>query len=370
MPEIDDRVLDRRLRRPTNSGFAGLVLKEWAEREQLAAELQQEIQALLNEIAGVQAFVFAPPSLPGAGGGLPIQWSSQSIGDPAQVYEVAEEVKQKAQASGRFIVVQNSLAFDAPQVHGHHRSRPRRGARRAGQRDRHDARRCWSAAASISQFDRDFEQLRHHHPGAAGVPAQPGTLGEFFVRARRRARWCRCRPGDQHRDQRRARGDRAVQPAQLGDLFGAAAARRHDGRRSATSSRTSRSEMHAGGLLHRLFRPVAPGGAARATPSLIAFGLAIIVIYLVLAAQFESFRDPFIIMMSVPLSIFGAISPLNLGLGDAEHLHAGRADHPGRADHQARHPDGRVRQPAAEKHGMPRSRGDRCGGEGPACVRS
>ena len=39
------------------------------------------------------------------------------------------------------------------------------------------------------------------------------------------------------------------------------------------------------------------------------------VIYLVLAAQFESFRDPLIIMMSVPLSIFGALVPLNLGLG-------------------------------------------------------
>jgi multidrug efflux pump len=48
---------------------------------------------------------------------------------------------------------------------------------------------------------------------------------------------------------------------------------------------------------------------------MIAFALAVIVIYLVLAAQFESFRDPLIIMMSVPLSIFGAIIPLNLGLG-------------------------------------------------------
>jgi multidrug efflux pump len=48
---------------------------------------------------------------------------------------------------------------------------------------------------------------------------------------------------------------------------------------------------------------------------LIAFVLAVIVIYLVLAAQFESFRDPLIIMMSVPLSIFGAMLPLNLGLG-------------------------------------------------------
>ena len=48
---------------------------------------------------------------------------------------------------------------------------------------------------------------------------------------------------------------------------------------------------------------------------MIAFALAIVVIYLVLAAQFESFRDPFIILMSVPLSIFGAVLPLNLGLG-------------------------------------------------------
>ncbi len=46
---------------------------------------------------------------------------------------------------------------------------------------------------------------------------------------------------------------------------------------------------------------------------MLAFGAAIIVIYLVLAAQFESFRDPFIIMMSVPLSIFGALLPLYMG---------------------------------------------------------
>ena len=46
----------------------------------------------------------------------------------------------------------------------------------------------------------------------------------------------------------------------------------------------------------------------------IAFALAIVVIYLVLAAKFESFRDPLIIMMAVPLSLFGALVPLNLGL--------------------------------------------------------
>src|SRR3546814_20672953 len=47
---------------------------------------------------------------------------------------------------------------------------------------------------------------------------------------------------------------------------------------------------------------------------MIAFAFALIVIYLVLAAQFESFRDPIIVLVSVPMSIFGALIPLNLGL--------------------------------------------------------
>ena len=84
----------------------------------------------------MQAFVFAPPSLPGSGGGLPISMIIQSTGDAGQVYEVAEEIKNKAQASGRFIVVQNSLAFDAPQVTRDHRPRPRRGLNVADQRYR------------------------------------------------------------------------------------------------------------------------------------------------------------------------------------------------------------------------------------------
>ncbi|HET8726241.1 MAG TPA: efflux RND transporter permease subunit, partial [Alphaproteobacteria bacterium] len=47
---------------------------------------------------------------------------------------------------------------------------------------------------------------------------------------------------------------------------------------------------------------------------MIAFAFALIVIYLVLAAQFESFRDPIIVLVSVPMSICGALIPLNLGL--------------------------------------------------------
>ena len=76
------------------------MLKDWAERERSQGEIQQDIQGRLGKVAGVEGFVFAPPSLPGSGGGLPITVLIQSIHDPGRVYEVAEEVRKKATETG------------------------------------------------------------------------------------------------------------------------------------------------------------------------------------------------------------------------------------------------------------------------------
>jgi multidrug efflux pump len=100
----------------TNSAFVGFAFKDWAERERSTKLIQEDIQGRIGKLAGVEAFVFAPPTLPGSGGGLPISVVVRSTGESSQVFEVAEEIKNKAQASGRFIVVQNSMTFDAPQV--------------------------------------------------------------------------------------------------------------------------------------------------------------------------------------------------------------------------------------------------------------
>ncbi len=131
-------------------GFFGFKLKEWSERAgKKAAATKQDIQNYLNDVAGVQGFVFAPPSLPGASDGLPIQFVIRSIGDPGQVFEVAETIKNKAQASGRFIVVQSSLTYSTPRAKVVDRSRPRRRARRADQRDRHHRRRAGRRHADL-----------------------------------------------------------------------------------------------------------------------------------------------------------------------------------------------------------------------------
>ena len=75
--------------------------------------------------------------------------------------------------------------------------------------------------------------------------------------------------------------------------------------------------------------------------------LALVFIYLVLSAQFESFADPFVIMLSVPLSMAGALFALWMTGGTWNIYSQIGVITLGRADHQARHSDRRVRQPVA-----------------------
>ena len=87
------------------------------------------------------------------------------------------------------------------------------------------------------------------------------------------------------------------------------------------------------------------------------FLLSGILIYLVLAAQFESFRDPFIILAgSVPLALSGALALPVPRLYDAQHLQPDRAHHPRRSRREERDPDRRVRQqPAGGGEGQART---------------
>ena len=125
----------------TNTGFAVWALKDWADRETSQAQVQQEIQGRISTVDGVQAFVFAPPSLPGAGGGLPISIVIQSTGDASRVFEVAEQIRQEAQAIGSVHRRAELARLRRPTGDGDHRPRSRRRAERAGRGHRLDPRR-------------------------------------------------------------------------------------------------------------------------------------------------------------------------------------------------------------------------------------
>ncbi|MXQ13063.1 efflux RND transporter permease subunit [Microvirga makkahensis] len=291
-------------------GFVGFKLKPWNEREKKGAETKQEIQNLLDENGGLQAFVFAPPSLPGAGGGLPIQYVLRTIGDPAQAYEVGEQVRQRAQKSGKFIVVQNSISYETPR------------ARITVDRDRAAALGvpvsqigstlgALVGGAPISKFDRDNRSYDVVSQVRQSDRLNPELLAQYYVRAS---------DGSMVPLSALVRIETDAAPASIEQFNQLNAA--------TISALPLPGVTTSEGLatLRSIAREVMPQGfyedyagqsrleVQEGSSILLAFGLAIIVIYLVLAAQFESFRDPFIIMMSVPLSMFGAMIFLNVGL--------------------------------------------------------
>lgn len=294
----------------TNTGFVVWGLHDWADRERSQAEIQQDIQARIDRVDGVQAFVFAPPTLPGAGGGLPVSIIIQSTGQPSEVFEVADQIRQEAEATGQFIIVQNTLAFDAPQVTVTI-DRERAAALNVPVSDIGTTLGALVGGGAISQFDRESNSYDIITQVPAEYRNNPEALGEFFIRS--------------------TTGDMIPLSAVVDIRTNAspAAIEQFNQLNSATIEAMPMPGVTTGTAIQTvtdIARNTMPdsffidySGQSRLEVTqgntiLIAFTLAVVVIYLMLAAQFESFRDPFIILMSVPLSIFGAILPLNLGI--------------------------------------------------------
>ena len=164
-------------------GFYIWVFEDWADRERSQAELQQDLQGRLGAVAGVEGFVFAPPTLPGSGGGLPITVVIQSIHDPQRVFEVA----RGGEAQGRGVGPLHRRA-EQPRLRraaGQRDDRPRPGGQpeRADQRHRRDAR-----APRRRRVDRRVRpRLRTATTSSprcrASGAATRTTSAQFFVRA-------------------------------------------------------------------------------------------------------------------------------------------------------------------------------------------
>ena len=96
-------------------GFGGMVTKPWSERTKTAQDLQMEVAGPLSQIAGVRAFPTTPPALPG-GGDFPVDLVIASAVEPRQLAEIAGTLVGKAFASGLFMFADADLKFDQPQT--------------------------------------------------------------------------------------------------------------------------------------------------------------------------------------------------------------------------------------------------------------
>lgn len=310
IPELDINFSITGMGGQTDSAIMLWAFDDWADRDRSQSELQADIQERLTAVSGVEPLVFSPPTLPGAGGGLPISMVIQSTGDADRVFEVTEEIKQRAMATGQFIVVQNSLAYNAQEVVVTI-DRDRAAALNLPIRDIGNTLSLLVGDGSIAQFDRDSKSYDIIMQVPQEYRNNPERLGEFFVRS--------------------VTGDMVPLSAvvNISTDVTASAIEQFDQLNSSTISALPVPGVTTGTGLDSLVsiaREVMPDGffidytgqsrleVQEGNTIVIAFVLALTVIYLVLAAQFESFRDPLIIMMSVPLSIFGAMLPLFFGM--------------------------------------------------------
>lgn len=84
-----------------SGGFGGAGLKPWGDRDRTAFEIMPEITQKLANIAGLRVFPVMPPALPG-GGQFPVEFVLASTAEPERILEFAEQLSQKAATSGLF----------------------------------------------------------------------------------------------------------------------------------------------------------------------------------------------------------------------------------------------------------------------------
>ena len=98
-----------------SGGFGGMVTKPWSQRKRTAQQLLVASTGPLSKIPGIRVIPTTPPALPG-GGTYPVDFVIASAAEPQQVSDLANQLVQRAMASGMFIFADVDVKFDQPQT--------------------------------------------------------------------------------------------------------------------------------------------------------------------------------------------------------------------------------------------------------------
>jgi multidrug efflux pump len=96
-------------------GFGGFVTKPWSERTKTTQELLMEVMGPLSQVPGIRAIPMTPPPLPG-GGDFPVDLVIATAAPPDQLAPIAQRLVERAFASGLFIFADADLKYDQPQA--------------------------------------------------------------------------------------------------------------------------------------------------------------------------------------------------------------------------------------------------------------
>lgn len=289
------------------ASFGGINLSAWQARERSAAQVQAQLQQAVADIEGSSIFAFQVASLPGSSGGLPVQMVLRSARDYPELFQTMEVLKQRARGSGLFAVVDSDLDYNNPVV-----------------KVRVDRAKAASLGISMQAIGESL-----------GVLVGEQYLNRFALFGRsydvipQSIQDQRLTPAALSRQYVRAEDGSLVPLATMVHLDIEVAPNRllQFDQQNASTCRQSRPRVYRWATPWHFWNSSPPschrasattGNRNRASMCRrlcldVAFLAALVVIYLVLAAQYESLVDPLIILVTVPLSICGALLPLALG---------------------------------------------------------
>jgi len=292
-----------------NSGFAATVLKSWADRTRGQKQLVPVVQAAVDKIPGIRGSVFGPSPLPGADG-LPVQFVVTTTADYPEIDEVAGRLMEKAKAAGLFAFIDADLKFESPQT-TIDIDRDKAAAFGVTMQQIGDALATMTGGNYVNLINLQGRSYQVIPQVPREFRLNPDLLGRYHVKT----------------------SGGATVP--LGSLVSL----RHEVRPVALNQFNQQNAVTisafpmpgvtlGSGLafLEQASAEVLPQGWSWDTAGqsrqymqegnalALTFAFALMVIFLVLAAQFESFRDPLVILVSVPLSMCGALIPLAIGV--------------------------------------------------------
>lgn len=307
-PEYNDSFLI--LGRTQDTIFGGFKMKSISQRDQSQMAFQPQLQGALDKVAGFQTVAFPRPSLPGSAGGLPVQFVITSDRSYEEIAALADQLIGRGMGSGNFMFLKKSVDIDRPVT------------RLLVNRDR-----AGDLGINMSEIGRNLANLLGG--GYVNRFSLEGRSYKVIPQVEREFRldermlddyYIRTGDGDLVPLGSVVSMEKSVEPSKRTQF-------------QQLNSVTVEGVMFPGvklgdalSYLETQAREIFPKGysydyagdsrqyAQQGSGLIVTFFLSLLVIYLVLAAQFESWRDPLIILISVPLSIAGAMVFITLGL--------------------------------------------------------
>ncbi|HET9122209.1 MAG TPA: efflux RND transporter permease subunit, partial [Acidiferrobacteraceae bacterium] len=281
----------------SNSMIGGVRLKSWKQRSLSQMQLLPKLQARIASLAGVQAVAFQLPPLPGSVGGLPIQFVVTSSGGYRALDAAAGHLIGVAMHSGKFVFLSKDLRYDEPQaVLRIHRSEA--AALGLSMRTIGTNLNALLGGNYVNRFNMAGRSYKVIPQAPDRLRATPAMLGSYYLRS----------------------GSGALIPlstvASVQHVVAPEFLPQFQQLNSATIQGVMAPGVTLGAALNYLtqtaHRILPPGfGVQYASQSrqymqqghsfLETFILSVLLVYLVLAAQFESYRDPLVVLMTVPL---------------------------------------------------------------------